>query len=86
MTAFAGQSKEVYQGTKQAMRGKEWRTELKDMWNNSWGIDQRKQNLSRPEFDMNLAQAMMDTKGRMERGEALQMGRDIIINYRDLAQ
>jgi hypothetical protein len=68
------------------MRGKEWRTELKDMWNNSWGIDQRKQNLSRPEFDMKLAQAIMDTKGRMERGEALQMGRDIIINYRDLAQ
>ena len=86
MTAFAGQAKEVYQGAKQAMRGKEWRTELKDMWNNSWGIDQRKQNLSRPEFDMNLAQAIMDTKGRMERGEALQMGRDIIINYRDLAQ
>tara|TARA_R110002074_G_scaffold49806_1_gene127207 strand:- start:1958 stop:4387 length:2430 start_codon:yes stop_codon:yes gene_type:complete len=86
MTAFAGQAKEVYQGAKQAMRGKEWRTELKDMWNNSWGIDQRKQNLSRPEFDMNLAQAIMDTKGRMERGEALQMGRDIIINPRDLAQ
>jgi len=86
MTAFAGQTKEVYQGAKQAIRGKEWRTELKDMWNNSWGIDQRKQNLSRPEFDMNLAQAIMDTKGRMERGEALQMGRDIIINYKDLAQ
>ena len=86
VAAFAGQAKEVYQGAKQAMKGQEWRTELKDMWNNSWGIDQRKQNLSRPEFDMNLAQAIMDTKGRMERGEALQMGRDIIINPRDLAQ
>jgi len=86
MTAFAGQAKEMYQGAKQAIKGQEWRTELKDMWNNSWGINQRKLNLSRPEFDMALAQAIMNSKNKLERGEVLQMGQDVIINRMDIAQ
>jgi len=86
VTAFAGQAKEVYQGAKQALKGKEWRTELKDMWNNSWGINQREQGLSRPEFDMALAQAIMNTNNKLKRGEPLRMGEDIVLNELDLAQ
>ena len=86
ITAFAGQAKEVYQGAKQAVKGQEWRTELKDMWNNSWGIKQREQGLSRPEFDMALAQAIMNTKNKLKRGETLRMGEDIVLNALDLAQ
>ena len=86
ITAFAGQAKEVYQGAKQAVKGQEWRTELKDMWNNSWGINQRKQGLSRPEFDMALAQAIKDTNDKLNRGESLRMGEDIVLNAMDLAQ
>jgi len=86
LTAAAGQAKEVYQGAKQAIKGQEWRTELKDMWNNSWGINQRKQGFSRPEFDNALAQAIANTQDKLKRGEPLRMGEDIIINALDLAQ
>ena len=56
------------------------------MWNNSWGINQRKQGLSRPEFDMALAQAMINTQDKLNRGEPLRMGEDIVLNALDLAQ
>ena len=85
-TAFSGQAKEVYQGVQKAVKGQEWRTELKDMWNNSWGIKQREQGLSRPEFDMALAQAIMNTNNKLKRGETLRMGEDIVLNALDLAQ
>tara|TARA_R110002033_G_scaffold56707_5_gene105697 strand:+ start:6127 stop:10917 length:4791 start_codon:yes stop_codon:yes gene_type:complete len=86
VAAFAGQAKEVYQGAKQVVKGQEWRTELKDMWNNSWGIKQREQGLSRPEFDMALAQAIMNTNNKLKRGETLRMGEDVVLNALDLAQ
>ena len=56
------------------------------MWNNSWGINQRKLNLSRPEFDIALAQAIINSRNKLERGEVLQMGQDVIINRMDIAQ
>ena len=84
VTAFAGQVKEVGQGLSQAVKGKNFRTELKDMWNNSLGINLRKQGLNRTEFETALTQAIANTKERLAKGEKLRMGRDVIFNPNDL--
>ena len=88
-SAVGGQLKELLQGIERTIdappefKNTAYKTELKDAWNNQWGINQRRKNLSRIEFDMNLAQALARTKQKLQRGEKLIIGEDLIINPED---
>jgi len=88
-SAVGGQIKEVLQGIQRTIdapledKTTAYKTELKDAWNNQWGINQRRKNLSRIEFDMSLAQTLARSKQKMQRGEKLIVGEDLIINSDD---
>lgn len=84
VAAVGGQLKELYQGTKEALQGRDWRTQAKDAYNNQFGIIQRSKGLSRTEFDMELAKAVQRTQDKLQRGERLIFGRDVILNPYDI--
>jgi len=84
MAAVGGQLKELYQGTKEVLQGRDWRTQAKDAYNNQFGIIQRSKGLSRPEFDMEVAKAVQRTQNKLQRGEKLIFGRDVILNPYDI--
>ena len=77
---WGGQLKEVYQGIQEAAKGRNWRTEYKDMWNNQWGINQRQKGLTREEFDEEVTKAILESQRKLEAGEALRIGKDLIIS------
>ena len=83
---WGGQLKEVYQGIQEAAQGRNWRTEYKDMWNNQWGINQRQKGLTREEFDEEVTKAILESQRKLEAGETLRMGKDLIISPQTLDQ
>ena len=76
---WGGQLKEVYQGIQESREGRNWRTEHKDLWNNQWGINQRQKGLTREEFDQEVINAILESQRKLEAGETLRMGKDLII-------
>ena len=83
---WGGQLKEVYQGVQESREGRNWRTEHKDLWNNQWGIDQRQKGLTREEFDQEVVKAILESQRKLEAGETLRMGKDLIISPQTLDQ
>ena len=98
---WGGQAKEVYQALKvhsarraalkegapkEELDKLNWRTEYKDLWNNQWGINQRQAGLSREEINNKVVDAILETQRKIDAGEPLRMGQDLVINAMDLAK
>jgi hypothetical protein len=88
IAGLGAQIKEVKQGLQQIDRGNNPRTEYLDYFNNQFGLDLAKQGLSPAEAKNAIIDNVANiggqgTRGRMQRGEEIKAGVDLLTNVHD---
>jgi len=88
IAGLGAQIKEVKQGLQQIDRGNNPRTEYLDYFNNQFGLNLAKQGLSPAEAKNAIIDNVANiggqgTRGRMQRGEEIKAGSDLLTNVQD---
>jgi hypothetical protein len=88
IAGLGAQIKEVKQGRQQIDRGNNPRTEYLDYFNNQFGLNLAKQGLSPEDAKYQIMAnigniAGKGTRGRMQRGEEIKAGSDLLTNVQD---